>query len=316
MLLAASGTATSLAGSDDVGRSARIARGSYLANGVGRCFWCHSPLDSQNPAVPRPETLGSGDILDEKARIFAPNITPDGQTGVGEWTDAQLARAIRGGVGRNGVRLRSDHPTPYFSVMTDSDLASLIAYIRSLRPIRRPLPRSAPERSRGESIQKAVAPAREADLTTPERRGAYLVQLGECRGCHSPPRKNDPDHRFEFGGGRRFFIEKGAGIELFGEPPRGATVVSSINLTPDPSGIPHYTEAIFLQTIRTGRVAGVRPLSAAMPWVFFRTLTDRDLSDVYAYLRTVPPVRHRVDNTSPPTKCPRCGGVHGLGDLN
>ena len=143
MLLAASGTATSLAGSDD-GRSAQIARGSYIANGIGRCFWCHSPLDSQNPAVPRPETLGSGDILDEKARIFAPNITSDRETGVGAWTDAQLGRAIRGGVGRDGVRLRSEHPTPYFSVMTDSDLASMIAYLRSLPPIRRPVPRSAP----------------------------------------------------------------------------------------------------------------------------------------------------------------------------
>lgn len=56
----------------DPARLHRIARGSYLANGVARCFWCHSPLDASDPAVPRPEKLGSGDILDEKKPIIAP----------------------------------------------------------------------------------------------------------------------------------------------------------------------------------------------------------------------------------------------------
>jgi len=69
-------------------------------------------------------------------------------------------------------------------------------------------------------------------------------------------------------------------------------------------------------TIRTGRVAGVRPLSSAMPWVFFRTMTDDDLKAIFAYLQTVPPVRHRVSNTDTPTFCPLCGRRHGLGELN
>jgi len=92
--------------------------------------------------------------------------------------------------------------------------------------------------------------------------------------------------------------------------------VASANITQDPSGIPYYTEAIFIQTIRTGKVAGVRPLSAAMPWVFFRTMTDADLRDVFAYLRSVAAVQHRVNNADPPTWCPRCGRRHGLGEFN
>ena len=69
-------------------------------------------------------------------------------------------------------------------------------------------------------------------------------------------------------------------------------------------------------TIRTGRVAGIRPLSYAMPWIRYRLLTDEDLGAIFAYLRSVKPVRHRVNNTEPPTWCPRCGRLHGLGALN
>ena len=129
-----------------------------------------------------------------------------------------------------------------------------------------------------------------------------------------------------FAGGRRFRLEKGYGVEVSSFDPTFAfpstapittgRVVASANITPDPSGIPYYTEAIFIQTIRTGKVAGIRPLSAAMPWVFFRTMTDADLRDVFAFLQSVRPVQHRVNNSDAPTWCPRCGRHHGLGELN
>jgi hypothetical protein len=133
-----------------------------------------------------------------------------------------------------------------------------------------------------------------------------------------------------FGGGRRFRIEKGVGIEVSAFDPAFSSaaaaeaaassetgrIVASMNLTQDPSGIPYYTEGIFIQTIRTGKVAGVRPLSAAMPWVFFGTMSDADLRDVFAHLQSVRSVQHRVNNTDPPTWCPRCGRRHGLGESN
>jgi hypothetical protein len=148
-------------------------------------------------------------------------------------------------------------------------------------------------------------------------------------GCHTPARADgNPVRELTFGGGRRFRIEKGVGFEVSSfdptyasasasaGPPATGRVVASANITPDPSGIPYYTEAAFIQTIRTGKVGGVRALSAAMPWIFFRTMTDADLRDIFAYLRSVRPVRHRVNNTDPPTWCPACGRRHGLGELN
>jgi mono/diheme cytochrome c family protein len=304
-----------------------VQRGAYLAQGIARCFWCHAPLDDGDPATPKAGTLGWGDVLDEKTPVVAPNITPDGETGIGRWSDTEVVRAIREGIGRDGRRLRGDHPSHYYSVMTDEDAGAIVAYLRSLAPRRRSLPRSAPQRDPGETVQPPVRPALAADLQSGKGRGAYLVQLGECRGCHTTTtRDGRPERGMEFGGGRRFRIEKGFGIEFDPDPAftagaraaaaGDAAVVASANLTPDASGIAFYTREVFVQTIRTGHVAGVRRLSAAMPWVFFRTMTDEDLGAIFDYLRALPPVRHRVSNFDPPTYCPRCGRRHGLGELN
>ena len=84
---------------------------------------------------------------------------------------------------------------------------------------------------------------------------------------------------------------------------------------PDASGIGHYDEQKFIAVMRTGHV-GARKLSAIMPWADFRNLTDADLKALFAYLRTVAPVQHRVDNTEPPTYCPKCRNRHGFGDRN
>jgi mono/diheme cytochrome c family protein len=309
--------------------AARVARGKYLANGIARCFWCHSPLDHGDPAVPIPARLGSGDVLDEKAPINAPNLTPDRETGLGGWTDQHISRAIREGIGRDGRQVLSTHPANYYSVMTDEDVLSIVAYLRTLRPIRHTLARSAPPGRQHESVQPVVPPMRARTALSAIQRGEYLVHLGECMGCHTPARADgNPVRELAFAGGRRFRIEKGVGSEVSSfdptypsasasaRPPATGRVVASANITPDPSGIPYYTEATFIQTIRTGKVGGVRALSAAMPWIFFRTMTDADLRDIFAYLRSVRPVRHRVNNTDPPTWCPACGRRHGLGELN
>jgi mono/diheme cytochrome c family protein len=303
-----------------------IARGQYLANGIARCFLCHSPLDNRDPAVPRPETLGAGDVLDEKAPLAASNITPDRETGLGDWSDQEIIRAIREGIGRDGRELQ-EHPANYYSVMTDQDVSAVVAYLRSLPPIHRNLPRSAPPLRKSEWIQRRTVPALSSALNSPVKRGAYLVQLGECIGCHTPSHADGSAFReLEFAGGRRFRLEKGYGTDIgafdptfssaTAAPPTTGHVVASANITPDPSGISYYTEAIFVRTIRTGKVNGVRQLSAAMPWVFFRTMSDPDLRDIFAYLKSVRPVQHRVDHTEEPTFCRRCGRWHGLGERN
>ena len=91
--------------------------------------------------------------------------------------------------------------------------------------------------------------------------------------------------------------------------------VTGVNITPDPSGISCYDEDLFIRTLRTGHV-GARPLNSIMPWAYFRNMNDDDLKAIFAFLRTVPPKQHRVDNSEPPTLCPLDGGYHGFGDRN
>jgi mono/diheme cytochrome c family protein len=202
-------------------KAAVIARGAYLANGITRCFWCHSPQDKADPSSPKPETLGAGDVLDPATPVVAANLTPDPETGIGLWTDHELARAIRRGRGRDGRRLRGDHPAAYYSIMSDEDVAALIAYLRSLRPIRNQLPRSAPQVTNGETVQAFVQPAKAAGLSTPESRGAYLVQLGECAGCHTTTTPAGKPHRaMTLGGGRRFVETRKRGTDTNYRPTR------------------------------------------------------------------------------------------------
>jgi hypothetical protein len=92
-------------------------------------------------------------------------------------------------------------------------------------------------------------------------------------------------------------------------------MVAAANITTDPSGIPYYDEATFIKTIRTGQI-GARAIDPVMPWGIYRKMTDDDLKAVFAYMHTLPPVAHNVDNTVEATMCPKCGHSHGLGNKN
>jgi len=308
--------------------AAAIARGRYLSHAVCECFECHSPLYDDDRVLPIETKLGAGDILNEKTRLVAPNITPDPETGAGRWTDDQLVRAIRQGISHDGRRLSVVMPYPTLSILTNDDVHAIVAYLRSLPPVRNELPKWVPLRVAELPPDPPGPPATPSDLATRKGRGAYLAHLARCVHCHSPRPATGSEHLrrrdMEFAGGRRFETKR-----YFDEidddpvrPPAEAarldppSFVTSPNITQDPSGIPYFDEAIFIQTIRTGRVAGRRPLTRAMLWFEFRKLTDDDLGAIFEFLRSVPPVRHRVNNADPPTYCPRCGRRHGLGELN
>jgi len=303
----------------------RVERGRYLVNHVAQCFDCHSPLDDSDDPQPLPNMLGSGDILNEETTLVAPNITPDADTGAGKWTDEQLSRAIREGVGHDGRRLSHQMPWHHYSVLTDEDVQAIIVYLRSLSPVSRRLPRNgAPPET---DVIAPVRPARDSDLNTPVARGAYLVRIARCVYCHTPlGPEGVTDLELAFGGGRRFVHRKNWYVDVDPDPQLKSKsqkdvvdlddVVSSINLTRDPSGLAHYDTQVFIRTMRTGKVNGIRPLSTAMPWAFFRGMTDADLSAIFAYLRQLPPLKHNVSNTETPTYCKVCRRRHGSGEWN
>jgi mono/diheme cytochrome c family protein len=287
---------------------ARLERGRYIVEGPAHCFQCHSEVDWQNPgAQPKPGKRGAGTIFVEAGMdwLVAPNITPDRETGAGNWTDEQFARAIREGIGHDGRRLFPMMPYMNFREMSDEDLASVVVYIRSINPVRNIVPRTVlpdPIKSSLPPHRPIIASVPGPDMSNPVARGKYLVTLGNCMSCHTPMNKQgQPLKQLAFAGGLRFTGPWGQ--------------VSSANITPDPSGISYYDEALFVKTLRTGQV-GSRKLNSIMPWGYFRNMTDDDLKAIFAYLRTVTPVQHRVDNTEEATVCEVCGGKHGFGDKN
>jgi mono/diheme cytochrome c family protein len=291
--------------------AALLARGKYIVEGPAHCFNCHGDPDWSNNGMARPGTKGEGRVLtpDETQialpyRVVAPNITPDRDTGAGTWTDEQFKRALRQGIGHDGRPLFPAMPYVNFHYASDEDIVAIISYLRALPPIRHPLPKtSLPPPVAGTLKPLPPQPSDYMpDLSTPVERGAYMAHLGNCSGCHTPQDEhNQPIPALYLSGGRWF-------VRPFGE-------FASANITPDPSGIAYYTRDDFVRVIRAGHV-GARALKPLMPWIWIRNLTDSDLSDLYAYLRSVKPVRHRVDNTEEATYCKVCKGKHGYGDKN
>lgn len=143
------------------------------------------------------------------------------------------------------------------------------------------------------------------------QRGQYLVTIGGCNDCHTPfkmgPKGPEPDMSRALSGHPESFpmpqppkmgdgkwLWAGAATNTAFAGPWGVSFAR--NLTPDRlTGIGIWNEEMFMQTIRTGRHWGVsRPILPPMPWFNYAKMSDEDLRSVYAYLRTVKPVKNQV----------------------
>ena len=280
----------------------RLERGKYLTEGLLQCFICHTDRDWKAPGAPPLQgRKGSGHVWrdDGEFRLVAPNITPDKETGAGNWTDDMFARAIREGISHEGRVLHPQMWYGSFRSLSDEDLASIIVYLRSIPAVRNSLPQTKLKTERQPKDEPLTEPAPQPDLSDAVKRGNYLVRVADCVGCHTA--WEAPLNPGFFGGGNLVEIEKEKAF--------------STNLTPDPSGISYYDDALFVQVMRTGHVKA-RKLSSIMPWTVFRNLNDEDLKAIFAYLRARRPVHHSVDNTEAPTECAMCGQKHGFGDRN
>ena len=148
------------------------------------------------------------------------------------------------------------------------------------------------------------------------KRGEYLVSFGGCHDCHTPKKMgpNGPEldtERLLSGHPEQMAVTPAPAL---GGPWLAATVATmtawsgpwgisySANLTPDrETGLGAWTEQNFVDTMRTGRHMGRgRPILPPMPWQMVKNLTDPDLKAVFAYLRTLPTVKNRVPQPTPP----------------
>ncbi len=270
-----------------------LARGAYLYNEAMFCWGCHGAEGGHGPDEPQSggtefdlSAVGPGFGL-----YYAPNVTPDDETGIGRWSDGELVRVIREGVDRDGKLIFPIMPYQFYHGLSDQDVLALVAYLRSLEPVNNKVPDNQyslvakaliglrlvkPEAAIDEEIT-APAPGATAEY------GEYLAwHASGCAECHMPRSASsgalDYDRVF---GGSLFSMDE----DYFS--------VAGDNLTPDmETGIGDWTKEEFMIALRTGLRPNGSVMIPFMPWPWYGQWSEDDLTAVWLYLRSLEPVNH------------------------
>ncbi len=275
-----------------------IARGKYLVHNVAVCIGCHSPVQLTVPGEPPVEgKLGAGRDFGElpgfPGHMRAPNLTPDKETGIGNWTDGEILRATREGIGRDGRPLFPQMPyQTYAETLSDDDALAIIAYLRTLAPIKNDagrvtldFPVSMFARAAPQPLEKSPPPPPPA--ADKMARGQWLLKVCSCNDCHD--KVNERMEKIPGGtlaGGAKFPLPDDKGT-LFVP-----------NITSDKAtGIGAYSDEDLKRVLREGKGKSGRFLYM-MPWSYYQGLTDEDKEALFIALRAVPP----VSNVVPPSQ--------------
>lgn len=115
---------------------APVERGKYLVNTILTCQNCHTPKGERGAPIYERD-LSSGLSWDEPPfKVTASNVTQDKETGIGNWSDADIEKALRKGERPNGVRLAAIMPSDFYEIMTPSDMSAVIAYLKTVKPVK------------------------------------------------------------------------------------------------------------------------------------------------------------------------------------
>jgi len=272
--------------------SAVIARGKYLVNGPAHCAHCHTPNDQMSKVDAGeivPMTGGHKFEFGSVAIMYTPNLTSDKETGIGAYSDGELARALRYGVKRDG--------TPLFDIMpfydiSENDLTAIVSYLRTLEPVKSEVPKGS-RSFLGDALYAfgAIAPVglktenRPAILktinpdTTAEY-GKYLANyVGNCVGCHTDRNLQTGEFTGEpFAGGLKLPCETDPNLML---------VSPNITFDPETGRLANWDEEAFIKRFRMGRLVK----ESMMPWGSYSRMSDMELKAIYRYLKTVKQVK-------------------------
>jgi len=256
-----------------------VERGAYLVGSVMVCHNCHTPRGPQGPDLSRALSGGSQVFDEPRFKVSGSNITPDKDTGIGGWSDAELKRFLVSGKRPDGTRVAPIMPTAFYDVLTARDLDALTAYLRSVPAVRHEVP--APEyrmTSKPETPTYAGKQASEAELGDPLARGRYLLTIAHCLECHTP---EGPSAVHDFAGA------SGKGGRTF-KGPWGESV--SANITSDPAaGLGRWSDEEIKRAITQGIARDGHKLKPPMAYAAYAGMTAQDLDAIVAFLRTLPP---------------------------
>ena len=279
----------------------RIARGHYIANHVAVCLDCHSTRDYSLFSAPLvPGTLGKGGELFNQQMGFpgsftSKNITP---SGIGDWTDGEIYRAITTGVSRDGHAFFPVMPYPYYRNMNEEDAKSIVAYLRTLKPIdNKPDPSKAdfPFNFILNTIPQKAAPMPIPNPDDELATGEYVITMAGCMECHTPVENGQIIPEKRFSGGREFILPAGT--------------LHTPNLTPDKeTGIGTWTKEAFVARFKAyadssyvPQKVGPGEMQTLMPWTMYAGMTEKDLGAIYTYLMSVKPIKNKIPEKFTPS---------------
>lgn len=271
-----------------------IERGRYLVHHVAACVGCHSKIEESVPGEPPVEgMLGSGRDFGEMPgapmHLRAQNLTPDSETGIGGWTDGEIARAIREGVSKDGRNLFPQMPyRTYRETLSDGEVLDIIAYLRTLKPVKNDAGKTSVDFPVSMFVRAAPRPLEAPPPPAPSpsdklARGRWLVTTASCNDCHDSV--DAKMHKIEgkaLAGGMKFPLPENKGYAI------------APNITSDKAtGIGSYTDEDIRRAIEEGKGKDGRTLYV-MPWSYYRGMTKEDKDALIAALREVAPVANIV----------------------
>ena len=273
-----------------------IARGEYLVYGPAHCVECHaSSFEEFQKVLTGQKVPLQGGTRFEAAplgAIYSKNLTPDPETGIGRYTDGEIARMMRYNVRPNGRA--SVGPMMPFHNMSDEDMIAIISFLRSQPAVRHQVPDNEWTipgkviRSLSSSFKPrdpaAVHPPKTAPEEKPTKeRGEYLARyVANCVGCHTPLH----DTTFEpigpdFSGGEEFEPMPLPGADKH-------TWFRTPNITPrQGSALMKFPDrATFVARFKVG---GRQHAGTPMPWESYSRMSSDDVGALYEFLRSLPP---------------------------
>jgi mono/diheme cytochrome c family protein len=184
---------------------------------------------------------------------------------------------LRKGIKRNGVPVAMVMPSGFYEIMTDRDLDAVIAYLRTIKPIKNTVPDPVYRMAQGHPIPPGgETPLSEATMSDKVKKGFYLVTIAHCMECHTPMGSH----------GREFASRLGAGgFEFPG--PWGVSVSRNITSSKE-KGIGDWTDDEIKHAITQGTGRDGSKLKPPMGYHYYSSVSVADLDAIVAYLRTVP----------------------------
>ena len=254
-----------------------VKRGDYLVNTILTCGNCHSPKGPDGRDIEAKAFSGGLSWDEPPFKVTAPNITQDKQTGIGNWSNTDIRRLLRKGVKPDGTPIATIMPTGFYDIITKRDMSAIVAYLRTLKPIKNKVADPIYKMKQVRQIfPGAERPYKEAMFSDRIKHGFYLAAIGHCMECHTPMVKGRRDWTKDLGRG---------GFEFPG--PWGVSV--SRNITQSRSkGIAAWTDAEIKRAITMGVDKEGKHLKPPMGYSYYAKMTEADLNDIVAYLRTVP----------------------------